>query len=99
MFLPTNASFDSSWPFAFWFVRCCARVVGDLECICLKVLRDPCWRLLTSPPGNSDGTRRRQLGWRVFHEPRINPQAHRKPLKHFTREYTGVSFIFPQGRR
>ena len=37
-------------------------------------------------------------GWQVFHEPRINPQAHGISLQHFTREYTGVSFIFPQGR-
>ena len=38
-----------------------------------------CWRLPTSPPGNSDDARRR-LGLAVFHEPRINPQAHGIPL-------------------
>ena len=26
--------------FACWFIRCCARAVGDLECICLKAPRD-----------------------------------------------------------
>ena len=39
-----------------------------------------CWHLLASPPGNSDDARRRQLGCQVFHEPRINPQAHGIPL-------------------
>ena len=55
-----------------------------------------CWRLPMSP---SDDAHRRQFGMAVFHEPRIDPQAHGIPLQHFTREYTGVSFIFPQGRR
>ena len=35
------------------------------------------------------------FGVAVFHEPRINPQAHGIPLQHFIREYSGVSFIFP----
>jgi len=35
-----NTSSDSSWLFASWFARCCACVVGDLECICIKVSRD-----------------------------------------------------------
>ena len=36
-----------------------------------------CWRLPTSP---SDDARRRQFGMAVFHEPRIDPQAHGIPL-------------------
>ena len=39
-----------------------------------------CWHLPTLPPGNSDDAHRCQLGWQVFHEPRINPQAHGIPL-------------------
>ena len=50
-----------------------------------------CWRLPMSP---SDDAHRRQFGMAVFHEPRIDPQAHGIPLQHFTREYTGVLFIF-----
>ena len=37
---PNLASTSSSWPFACWFFRCRARVAGDLECVCMKVLRD-----------------------------------------------------------
>ena len=49
---------------------------------------------------NSDDARKYQGSARqVFYEPRINPQAHVIPLQHFTQEYTGVSFIFSQGRR
>ena len=36
-----------------------------------------CWRLPTSP---SDDARRRQFGMVVFHEPRIDLQAHEIPL-------------------
>ena len=55
--------------------------------------------LLAPTNVTSDDARKRQFGVAVFHEPRMNSQAHGIPLKHFTREYTGVSFIFPQGRR
>ena len=39
--------------------------------------KNACWRLPTSP---SDDARRRQFGTAVFHEPRIDPQAHGIPL-------------------
>src|SRR6185369_3272612 len=51
--------------------------------------------LLAPTNVTSDEARRRQFGVAVFHESRINPQAHGIPLWHFTREYTRVSFIFP----
>ena len=33
---PNLASTSLSLPFMCWFIRCCARVVGDLDCICMK---------------------------------------------------------------
>ena len=35
-----------------------------------------------------------KFGVAVFHEPRINPQAHGIPLYHFTREYPGCHLYF-----
>ena len=43
----------------------------------LKFQVGDCWRLPTSP---SDDARRRQFGMAVFHELRIDPQAHGIPL-------------------
>ena len=38
------------------------------------------WWMLVHTNVTSDDARRRQFGVTVFHEPRINPQAHRIPL-------------------
>ena len=45
----SNSSSGSSWPFAFWFVPCCAHVRGGLEYICASKLLEISLTLMLVP--------------------------------------------------
>ena len=52
------------------FLLCQRVLIHTQSTICahasVRQCNDLCWRLPMSPPGNSDGARRRQLGWQYF---------------------------------
>jgi hypothetical protein len=89
----THASTCSPWPFACWFFQCCARVVGDLERMCVGTLRDlphtcSCtWCFIQKTKRDSTGSRTREYFIRTqiffyFHYETCSKKAELKLHQH-----------------